>query len=292
MDIGLVLQIVLAGLGIGIIYSMVGMGYSMIYRSMGLINFAHGSIFMIGAYLGWTFYVPLRFPFPLAFLFGFLSTAAIGYFLEWILRPLSRIDLLFMLIGTLALGIVFDNLALIIWGAEAIVFPAPLGSKTLTLGTLAIEPQTVLILILSPLFMVVLQVFMQRSRTGKAMRAAAQDGETAGAMGISLHRMNALTLALGSGLGALAGILAGPIFLLSPNMGWSVAVKGFAAAIIGGFGNPIGAIVGGLIFGIIESVSAFFISSTYKYAISFIVTIAVLMFKPRGIFGEPMVEKL
>ena len=292
VNIGLTIQILLGGLGIGIIYSLVGMGYSMIYRSMGLINFAHGSIFMIGAYMGLVFYVTLKFPFPIAFCLGVLSTAAIGFFLERILRPLSRIDLMFMLIGTLALGIVFDNLALIIWGAEGLQFPAPLGEKPVSLGNIMIEPQTILIFIIAPLIMVFLQVFMSRSKTGKAMRAAAQDRETAGAMGIPLNRMNALTLAIGSAMAAVAGILAAPIFLVSTNMGWSVAIKGFAAAILGGFGNPIGAVIGGLIFGIIEAASAFFISSTYKYTISFAVTIAVLMFKPMGIFGEPTIEKM
>lgn len=292
MEIGIIFQILSGGLGIGIIYSLVGMGYSMIYRSMGLVNFAHGSIFMIGACLGWFFYVKLKLPFPIALLFGVLSTASIGYVLERILRPLSRFDLMFMLIGTLALGIVFDNLALIIWGAEALTFPPLWGNKPFHLGIFTIEPQTIMIFIVAPLIMVILQVFTQKSRTGKAMRAAAQDGETAGAMGISLKRMNALTLAIGSGIAAVAGILAAPIFLVSTNMGWSVAVKGFAAAILGGFGNPAGAVLGGIIFGMMEAVSAFFISSKYKYAISFVLTIMVLMYKPTGIFGEPTIEKL
>ena len=292
MDIGVTAQILVGGLGIGIIYSLVGVGYSIIYRAMGLINFAHASLFMIGAFMGFVFHVTLKLPFFVAFPLGVLSTAAIGFFLERILRPLSRIDLLFMLIGTLALGIILDNLALIIWGAEGLQFPAPLGETPLSLGILLVDPQTVLIFIVSPAIMVLLQIFMQKSRMGKAMRATAQDGETATAMGISINRMNALTLAIGSGLAAVAGILAAPIFLVSANMGWAVAVKGFAAAILGGFGNPIGAVVGGIIFGIIEAVSAFFISSTYKYTISFIVTIAVLMFKPMGIFGEPTIEKI
>jgi len=291
MDINLITQIISGGLGIGIIYSLVGMGYSMIYRSMGLVNFAHGSIFMIGAYFGLVFYVRLEFPFPLALLLGALLTAAVGFFLERVLRPISRIETLYMLIGTLALGIILENLALIIWGAEAWSFPPPLGEKPISYGVFMIEPQTILILVISPLLMVLIQVFMQKSLTGKAMRAAAQDRETAGAMGISLNKMNALTLAIGSGLAAVAGILAAPIFLVSTGMGWSVAIKGFAAAILGGFGNPIGAVVGGMIFGILEALSAFFISSTYKYSISFIITIVLLMFKPTGIFGEPLIEK-
>jgi branched-chain amino acid transport system permease protein len=292
LDIGLIAQIVFGGIGSGIIYSLVGIGYSIVYRAMGLINFAHASLFMLGAFLGFAFYVTLKLPFFIAFLLGVLSTCVIGFLLERVLRPLSRIDLLFMLIGTLALGIILDNMALIIYGAEGLSFPAPLGEKPLSVGTLLIDPQTLLIFIVSPTIMALLQIFMQKSRMGKAMRAAAQDGETAGAMGISINRMNAWTLAIGSGLAAVAGILAAPIYLVSANMGWAVAIKGFAAAIIGGFGNPIGAILGGIIFGIIEAVSAFFISSTYKYTISFVVTILVLMFKPTGIFGEPTIEKL
>ena len=285
-------QVVLGGLGAGIIYSLVGMGYSMIYRSMGLVNFAHGSIFMLGAYMGVVFYVTLRLPFFIAFFLGVLATAVVGFSLERILRPLSRIDLLFMLIGTLALGIFFDNIALLIWGAEGLQFPAPFGDEPLSIGPLAVDTQTALIFLVAPVIMIILQVFMQTTRTGKAMRAAAQDQETAGAMGISLNRMNAFSLAIGSALAAVAGILSAPIFLVSPNMGWSVAVKGFAAAILGGFGNPIGAAIGGVIFGVMESVSAFFISSTYKYTICFVVTIGVLMFKPTGIFKEPTVDKM
>ncbi len=292
MDLALICQVVLGGLGAGIIYSLVGMGYSMIYRSMGLVNFAHGSIFMIGAYMGLVFYVTLRLPFFIAFVLGVLATAVIGFSLERVLRPLSRIDLLFMLIGTLALGIFFDNLALLIWGAEGLQFPAPFGDEPLSIGPLSVDTQTALILLVAPVIMIILQVFMQTTRTGKAMRAAAQDQETAGAMGISLNRMNALSLAIGSALAAVAGILSAPIFLVSPNMGWSVAVKGFAAAILGGFGNPMGAAIGGVIFGVMESVSAFFISSTYKYTICFVVTIGVLMFKPTGIFKEPAVDKM
>ena len=292
MDINLISQILLGGLGIGIIYSLVGMGYSMIYRSMGLVNFAHGSIFMIGAYMGLVFYVTLKLPFFVALLLGIISTALIGFLLERVLRPLSRIEPMFMLIGTLALGIIFDNLAMIIWGAEGLQFPPPLGEKPISIGTVNIEPQILLILVASPIIMILIQLFMKMSKTGKAMRAAAQDQETAGAMGISLNKMNALTLAIGSGLAAVAGIFAAPIFLVSPNMGWSVAVKGFTAAILGGFGNPVGAVIGGLLFGIAESSSAFFISSTYQYTISFVATIIVLMFKPTGILGEPTIDKL
>ena len=292
MDINLIFQILLGGVGIGIIYSLVGMGYSMIYRSMGLVNFAHGSVFMIGSYMGVVFYITLNLPFFVALLLGIISTALIGFVLERVLRPLSRIDPMFMLIGTLALGIVFDNLAMLIWGAEALQFPPPFGDKPISIGTATIEPQILLILIASPMVMILIQAFMKMSKTGKAMRAAAQDHETAGAMGISLNKMNALTLAIGSALAAFAGILSAPIFIVSPNMGWSIAVKGFAAAILGGFGNPVGAMIGGLLFGIAESSSAFFISSTYQYTISFIATIIVLMFKPTGIFGEPTIDKL
>jgi len=288
----LIVQLILGGLGVGIIYALVGMGYSMIYRAMGLVNFAHGSIFMLGAYMGVTFYVTLKLPFIIALLLGVISIAIIGFILERVLRPIARIESMFMLIGTLALGIIFDNMAMVIWGAEALQFPPPLGSKPISFGVITIEPQILLILAASPIIMIFIQLFMKMSKTGKAMRAAAQDQQTAGAMGISLNNMNALTLSIGSAIAAIAGIFSAPLFLVYPNMGWSVAVKGFAAAILGGFGNPVGAAIGGLLFGLTESCSAFFISSTYQYAISFTATIIVLMFKPTGIFGEPTIDKL
>jgi branched-chain amino acid transport system permease protein len=153
-------------------------------------------------------------------------------------------------------------------------------------------PQMLLLIGVSALLMIGLQVFLATTKTGKAMRASAMDRDIASAMGIPVNRMNALTLAIGSGLAAAAGILAAPIVYVNPAMGAAVGMKGFAAAILGGLGSIPGAIAGGLVFGVVEAISAGFISSSYTKAIAFIIVLVVLMFKPAGIVGETIVEKV
>lgn len=276
----------------GSIYALTALGYSMIYRSMGLVNFAHGSVFMIGAYIGVIFYVTLKLNFFIAFPLAILATASLGVVLERIFRPLSRINIIFMLTGTMAVGIILDNLALLIWGSLGVSVPAPFGERPIEFWNIRLMRQIVVILIIAPIIMLILEIILRKSMLGRALRASAQDAEIASTMGISINRMNAITFAIGSGLAAAAGILGSPIFYVTPSIGWSVAIKGFAAAILGGLGNPVGAMLGGIIIGIIESSSALFISSSYKYAITFIVTILVLMVKPTGLISEKMIEKI
>ena len=288
----IVIQTLIGGIGMGSIYALTALGYSMIYRSMGLINFAHGSVFMIGTYMGVVFYVTLKLNFFIAVPLAILATAALGVVLERVLRPLSRFQMIFMLTGTIAVGIILDNSALLIWGALGVSVPAPFGETPIEFWNIRLTRQIVVILIMAPVIMLILETVLRKSTLGKALRAAAQDGEIASTMGISINRMNAITFAIGSGLAAAAGILVSPIFYVTPSIGWSVAIKGFAAAILGGLGNPVGAMVGGIILGVIESSSALFISSSYKYAITFIVTILVLMVKPTGLISEKTIEKI
>lgn len=276
----------------GTIYALTALGYSMIYRSMGLVNFAHGSVFMIGSYMGVIFYLTLKLNFLIAFPLAVAATAVLGILLERVLRPLSRINMIFMLTGTIAVAIILDNLALLIWGSLGVAVPAPFGEQPIEIANLRLTPQVVLILIVAPVIMVVLEIILRKTKLGIALRAAAQDGEIASTMGISVNRMNAITFAIGSGLAAAAGILVSPILYVTPSIGWSVAIKGFAAAILGGMGNPVGAMLGGLILGVIESSSAFFISSSYKYAITFAVTALVLIAKPAGLISEKTIDKI
>ena len=290
------LQTIIGGIGIGSLYALVALGYSMVFRSMGLVNFANGSIYMVGTYLGIMWYQGLvlgwKIPFPIAFIIGVLLTAGLGVILERILRPLAKLDLMFMLLGTIGLGFVLDNLFVIIFGAEGFAVNSPLPNKPIIIFGIRVLPQMVLLIVVSALLMVGLQIFLSRTKLGTAMRASAADHETASAMGIPVNRMNALTLAIGSGLAAAAGILAAPIVYVNPAMGAAVGLKGFAAAILGGLGSIPGAIAGGLVFGVLEAISAGFISSSYTKGIAFIVMLVVLMFKPSGIVGEITVEKV
>ncbi len=290
------LQTLVGGIGIGSLYALVALGYSMIYRSMGLVNFAHGSIYMIGTYFGIIWYrgmvMGLQVPYPIAFVIGILLNAILGLILERIFRPLAHLDLMLMLLGTIGLGYVLDNLAVIIWGAEGFAVNSPLPNEPIVIGGVALLPQMLLLITVSAVLMVGLNVFLAKAKIGKAMRAAAQDRETASAMGIPVNTTNALVFAIGAGLAAAAGILAAPIVYVNPAMSAAVGLKGFAAFILGGAGSIPGAIVGGLVFGILEAISAGFISSAYTKGIAFVVMIVVLMIKPAGIVGEVTVDKV
>jgi len=294
--VAIFIQTVVGGIGIGSLYALVALGYSMVYRSMGLVNFAHGSIYMIGTYFGMIFYMGLvgglHLPYALCFVIGVLLTALLGMVLERIFRPLADLDLMLMLLGTIGAGIVIDNTAILIWGAEGFAVPPPLGNKPLKIGGVAIQPQMILILFVSTFLMIALQIFLKKAKAGKGMRAAAQDREIAAAMGVPVNRTNALTFAIGSGLAAAAGMLAAPIVYVNPAMSSAVGIKGFAAAILGGLGSIPGAIVGGLVLGVVEAVSAGFISSEYTRAILYAIMVIVLMIKPSGIVGETTVEKI
>jgi branched-chain amino acid transport system permease protein len=263
---------------------------------MGLVNFAQGSIYMVGTYFGIIWYagmvMGLHVPYPVALLVGILLNAMLGVLLERIFRPLAKLDLMFMLLGTIGLGFVLDNLFVIIFGAEGFAVTSPLPNVPLVAFGIRILPQMLLLIGGSALLMLGLQVFLKRTRSGKAMRASAMDNEIASTMGIPVNRMNAMTLAIGSGLAAAAGILAAPIVYVNPAMGSAVGLKGFAAAILGGLGSIPGAIVGGLVFGVLEAVSAGYISSSYTRGIAFLVMVIVLMVKPSGIVGEVTVEKV
>lgn len=290
------IQTLIGGIGIGSLYALVALGYSMVYRSMGLVNFAHGSIYMVGTYLGIIWYrgmvMGLQLPYPIAFVLGVLLTAGVGIILERVFRPLAKLDLMFMLLGTIGLGYVLDNLFVIIFGAEGFAVDSPLPHTPIIFFGIRVLPQMLLVIVVSALLMIGLQVFLATTKTGKAMRASAMDHDIASAMGIPVNRMNALTLAIGSGLAAAAGILSAPIVYVNPAMGAAVGLKGFAAAILGGLGSIPGAIAGGLVFGVLEAISAGYISSSYTRGIAFIVMLVVLMVKPSGIVGEITVEKV
>ena len=293
---GIFIQTLIGGIGIGSLYALVALGYSLVYRSMGLVNFANGDIYMVGTYFGIIWYngmvLGLHLPYPIAFIIGVLLNAVLGVIIERIFRPLQKLDMMFMLLGTIGLGYVLDNVFTIIFGATGFAVNSPLPDTPIIIFGIRVLPQMLLLISVSALLMVGLQVFLARTKTGKAMRASAMDHDVAGAMGISVNRMNAITFAIGSGLAAAAGILAAPIVYVSPTMGAAVGLKGFAAAILGGLGSIPGAIVGGLVFGVLEAVSAGFISSNWTQAIAFIVLLVVLMIRPSGIVGEITVEKV
>lgn len=297
MDITRILiQTIIGGIGIGSLYALIALGYSMTFRSMGLVNFAQGSIYMVGTYLGIIWYrgmvLGLHVPYVAAFFIGVLCNALLGLLLERIFRPLAKLDLMFMLLATIGLGFVLDNLFTIIFGAEGFAVDSPLSSTPWNIYGVRVLPQMALLIGVSALLMMGNQLILSKTKLGMAMRASAVDYEIARTMGIPTHRMNALALSFGCMMSAAAGILAAPIVYVAPSMGAAVGLKGFAAAILGGLGSIPGAIAGGLTFGVLEALSAGFISSQWTKAIAFILMVVVLMLKPSGIVGEITIEKV
>lgn len=284
------LQTLIGGIGFGAIYALVALGFSLVYRTMGLVNFAHGDVAMLGAYLATTFYMSTKLPFPLAMVLGIIATATVGLLIERILRPLENKDFDLMLIGTIGFGIVLQAVAIIIWGATGRAVPSPVSTAPLNVFGVYIRKYDLVIIVVAAVATLLLRLFLDRTKRGIAMQAVAMDHEHATAVGIHVGRSNAIAFAIGGGLAALAGGLAGPVLYVSPSLGASLGIKGFAAAILGGFGNIKGAIVGGLAFGVLDAFAAGRFQG-YSDLVTFVVFAAVVIIKPTGIFGESTVNR-
>ena len=278
-------QTVVGGLSTGAVYALVAMGFAIVYRTMGLVNFAHADVVMIGAYVTVTFSLTARLPFGLALLIAVVLTGALGLVIERILRPLESRDLDLMLIGTIGFGIVLESIAILVWGSFGTAVPTPIPNVPLHLGGVIVTTYQLFVVAVAAVVMVLLYVFLDRTRLGTAMQAAAMDRVAATAMGVNVGTSNALAFAIGSAIAAVAGALAGPLLYVSPGMGASIGIKGFAAAILGGFGSIPGAIVGGLILGLIEAFASSRLSA-YADLVTFLVFAIAMMVRQTGIFGE------
>jgi branched-chain amino acid transport system permease protein len=284
------LQTFVGGLSLGAIYALVAMGFSLVYRTMGLVNFAHADVVMIGAYLASTFYLSTRLPFALAMLVALVVTGMVGLLIERVLRPLENRDFDLMLIGTIGFGIVLEAVAILIWGATGRAVPSPVRAAPVDLGGIRIRTYNLIVLGIAALAMLALILFLQRTKRGAAMQAVAMDHEAATAVGIHVGRSNAIAFAIGAGLAALAGGLAGPLLYVSPTMGGSLGIKGFAGAILGGFGNIPGAILGGLAIGVLDAFAAGHFQG-YSDLVTFLVFTAIILIRPTGVFGERTVNR-
>lgn len=292
----LIVQNIVGGIGIGCVYALIALGFSLIYRAMGLVNFAQGNLLMFGTYLGLTFYMGLlgtgKISPILAFLIGIILSAILGIGLERLFRPLAHLDMSYILVGTIGIGIMLDNIANHIWGSEGLVVPAPIPNNVLNVGGVRITPYIFIVMAMTVLLVVGLQLFLTRTNFGRGLRASAQDREIAACFGVPVNLMNAVAFAVGAGLAAAAGLLIAPMIYINPAVGDSLGVKGFVAAIIGGLGDLPGAVIGGLLFGVIETVIAGYISSTYTSLIAYILLTVILIVRPEGLLGARTVEKV
>lgn len=284
------LQTLIGGMSLGAIYALVAMGFSLVYRTMGLVNFAHADVLMIGAYAASTFYMSSRLPFFLAMALAIVVTGLIGLFIERVLRPLENKDFTLMLIGTIGFGMVLQAVAILIWGATGRAVASPVKSAPLDLFGLRIRTYDLIVLSIAAIAVVLLVGFLQRTKQGAAMQAVAMDHEAATAVGIHVGRSNAIAFSIGAGLAALAGGLVGPLLYVSPAMGGPIGIKGFAAAMLGGCGNIPGAIVGGLLIGVLDSFAAGHFQG-YSELVVFLTFTVIIMIRPTGLFGEMTVSR-
>lgn len=297
------------GIVLGSVYALIALGYTMVYGILGLINFAHGEVTMMGAMLSITFLnILLGIPnvSPLlciaaALLLSIPACMLLGVGIERIAyRPLRNAPRLAPLITAIGVSIVLQNVAMMVWGRGYQRFPDVLPSEPITLLGASLTPAKLIIIAVSIIVLVGLWLLINRTRLGRAMRATAQDGQVARLMGVSVDNVVAATFAIGSALGSLAGFLVAATYgQADPYMGFMLGLKAFSAAVLGGIGNLTGAVVGGLLLGVIESLGAGYIGeltggvlgSNYQDVFAFLVLVAVLVFKPSGLLGKTTVER-
>ncbi|WP_460062388.1 branched-chain amino acid ABC transporter permease [Streptomyces sp. YKOK-I1] len=284
------LQTLVGGLSLGAVYALVAMGFSLVYRTMGLVNFAHADIAMIGAYTASTFYLTSKLPFAVAMAVAIVVTAAIGLVIERVLRPLENKDFDLMLIGTIGFGIVLQAVAILIWGTTGRAVPSPVRSAPLDVFGVRVRTYDLLVMGVAALAVVGLAWFLARTKRGTAMQAVAMDHEAATAVGIDVGRSNALAFSIGAGLAALAGGLVGPMLYVDASLGGALGIKGFAAAMLGGFGSIPGAVVGGLAIGVLDSYAAGHFQG-YSVLVTFLIFTVAIMIRPTGVFGERTVSR-
>jgi branched-chain amino acid transport system permease protein len=297
-------QQLINGLTVGGVYALIALGYTMVYGILELINFAHGEIYMLGAYLGIIFFgfftaigltaFSLSLSLVLTFILSIVFCSAYGFTMERIAyRPLRNAPRLSPLISAIGVSIFLQNYVMLTQGATDKVFPHLFGvSRFSLLGAEVTHVQTVIITV-SFLLMVSLHLFVSKTRTGKAMRAVAQDKAMASLVGINIDFIISVTFVVGSGLAAIAGIMIALYYgLVNYSIGYIAGIKAFTAAVLGGIGSIPGAMFGGIFLGFVESMGASYISSEYKDAYAFVVLIAVLLIKPSGILGKSTEEKV
>ncbi|MDF2593931.1 MAG: livH [Clostridia bacterium] len=289
------IQQLINGIHVGSIYALIALGYTMVYGIVKLINFAHGDILMMGAYFGLFSITVLHLPFGLAIVVAMAACALVGMLIDVIAyKPLRNAPRISALITALGVSLFLENFFRVIFGAEPKKMPnIPSLEGGFVLGTIKLSYVTVLTVILSVVFMVALQFVVKKTKVGKAMRAVSEDKEAARLMGVNVNKTISITFALGSALGALGGVLYSVAYYqVEPYMGIMPGLKAFVAAVLGGIGIIPGAMLGGFVMGLIESLSKGYISSSWSNAIVFGILILVLLFKPSGILGKNVREKV
>jgi len=286
------LQFLVAGLKSGAIYSLLALGFTVVFAATGAINFAQGEFFMLGGMIG-VWLTGLGLPLPAAVVLSVLITALIGGLFEIVaIRPIADGDPLRMIMVTIGGSLVLRQIALHLFGPDEVPLPAFTAGPSLMVFGAAIERQTLWIWGLTAITVAGLFYLYRRTTLGHAMTATSLKRDAARLVGIDTRAMVTVSFALAGGLGALAGLSVAPLTQTAFDVGAGIGVKGFAAAILGGLGNPVAAVGGGLVLGLLESLTAGYLNPLYKDAVALVVLLAVLFLRPQGLFGGSGREKV
>ena len=286
----------ISGIRLGSIYAIIALGYTMVYGIAKMLNFAHGDVIMIGAYSAFVALYRANLPLPIALIISIIICTLLGVIIERLAyKPLRQASSLAVLITAIGVSYFLQNLALLIWGSAAKIFPTILdyGSINLFNDQLKLSYQMLITITVCIVIMILLNLFIKKTKIGKAMRACSEDKEAAALMGINVDNIISLTFAIGSGLAAIAALLLCAAYpTVTPTLGSMPGIKAFTAAVIGDIGSIPGALLGGLLLGVIEIIVKAYGLSELTDAIAFGVLILVLLFKPTGLLGKKVKEKV
>ncbi len=291
------LQQLANALSVGSLYALLAIGYTMVYGVLRLINFAHGEIFMMAMYIIFYGLGIFLLPWPIAFLVTLLITALLGVLSErFAYRPLRNAPRISVLISAIGVSYFLQNLATVVFGGRPLTFPQiPLFTNVVTIGTVRMQRLTLLVPVITAVMLLCLLALIKKTKTGLAMRAVATDYDASRLMGIDLNKTIATTFFIGSALAGVGALMWGMKYpQISPTVGAMPGIKCFIAAVMGGIGNMAGAVVGGLLLGIVEIglVAIFPALSGYRDAFAFVLLIIVLLVKPAGLLGKKTTEKV
>jgi branched-chain amino acid transport system permease protein len=286
-------QFIVAGLTTGSIYALIALGFCVIHNATGIVNFAQGDFISLGGLVIFTLLIGLKIPLIIAFPLSVIAVTIVGALLERVaIRPARSRSIVILVFITIGASIFMRGVFKILWGKNQMGLPPFSGETPINFAGATLMPQNLWIFGITLISVIGLHFFFSRTRLGKAMRATACNPKAASLMGVNVNSMVLLSFALSGALGAIAGIIIVPITTLSFDIGVMLGLKGFAAAVLGGYGNSLGAVLGGLLLGVLESVGAGVISSTYKDVIAFGILLLVLFIKPSGLLGRGDTERL
>jgi branched-chain amino acid transport system permease protein len=279
-------QVVISGITLGSLYSLVGLGFVVIYRATKVVNFAQGEMMMLGAMFALYFYSDLGAPYFVAFLLAVLLCGTFGAALERVAyRPLLNAPVVTLILATVAVGQMMRAAVRILRGSEVSRFPSILSAEPFVIAGLTFTPLSLSIITIAILLVCAFMLFFRKTRIGKGMEATSENRDAALLVGISVNQTFSLVWAIGSALAGAAGVLLAPLIIITPEMG-SIGIKGFIGAILGGFNSIPGAVAGCFLLGVIENLGGVYIASSMKDVIAFCVLVLILTIKPHGLFGR------